>query len=284
MNPIGSNAMNMEPDDHLIHWTDFLQEALTLIFSKLDFESLAATAQACRSWRAAAHCPECWEPIHLALHRTFLDQFIKDQAPPPDADKLNSMSLYVLAHGGAGTKALCFDSIATDEMLLRIAARFPSIESISLRNCKGISTAAFSKLISSCKNLKFIDISFCGSGNTTPKTIEEMGRCCPSLVGLNLAHLELTEEMAAAIAKCLPNLKWLNLNSSWITNNDLFCILESCNELQYLNAMWCPRLCPEQELMDMAARMKEFKFDFVVDEGFECDVSYFEKWLEKWYP
>ncbi|KAL5996851.1 hypothetical protein ACLOJK_007773 [Asimina triloba] len=284
MNTSGSNSLNnVEPDGHhLVDWADLLQEALILVFSKLDFNSLAAAAQACRSWQAAAHSPECWEPVHLALHLSFLDQFIKDQARPTDADELHSMSLHVLAHGGAGTKALCFDSIATDEMLLKIATRFPSIESISLRNCKGISPAAFSQLISSCKNLRFIDISFCSSSNASPKTIEEMGRCCPSLVGLNLAHMELTEEMAAAIAKSLPKLKWLNLNSSWITNNDLCCILESCNELQYLNAMWCPRLYPEQEVLDMAARVKEFKFDFEVDEGFECDISYFDKWLDKW--
>ncbi|KAL5996849.1 hypothetical protein ACLOJK_007771 [Asimina triloba] len=114
----------MEGGDHLASWPNLLQEALIGIFSKLDdFESLAAAAQVCRSWRCATEFRECWKAAHLAAHRSFLHQFIKDIGPR-EAEKLNSRSLQVLAHGGEdATTSICIDSIATDEMLQTITAR-----------------------------------------------------------------------------------------------------------------------------------------------------------------
>ncbi|XP_058103643.1 F-box protein FBW2-like [Magnolia sinica] len=269
----------MEP--HLIHWSDLIQEALIYIFSMLDFDSLIAVTHVCRSWRDAAIYPECWDSVHLTLHQNFLDRFIRD-AGPLDLKTLNSMSIHVLERSGTRARSICIDSIASDQMIDTIAARSPSIESLSLRNCNSISSSKFSKLILTCKNLKFIDISSCNI--TTAKTIEEIGENCLSIVGLNLAHLQVTEEMLIAMGKFMPKLKWLNLNNTPITNNSLCSILHSCNELQYLSAMWCPRLDPNKEIMDMAMNIAEFKCDQTLDDRFECDVSYLDKWLLHWFP
>ncbi|XP_058094852.1 F-box protein SKIP1-like [Magnolia sinica] len=243
-------------------WALLFEEILIQIFSKLDFESLISVASVCHSWRSVAHYPECWDCIQLYHQERFVDNCIKETEEtekPEYQDRLFKESEYMIRHVGGGVKSICVHPIADDTMVQMIADRCPSIESISLRDCGRISPAALLNLIRTCKHLKFIDVKFCSAASAS--VIQEMGQSCPSLVGLNLGHLRVTEEMSTGIRKFMPKLKWLNLNSATIYRDVLFSILDSSTELEYVSIRCChPRLIMDDELINKARRIEEFKY------------------------
>ncbi|XP_058094858.1 F-box protein FBW2-like isoform X3 [Magnolia sinica] len=232
--------------DYLAHnvcWDLLFEEALIQIFSKLDFDSLISVASVCYSWRCVAHYPECWDYVGFCHLERFLDHYIKETVISDLQYRLFRESEYMIKHVGAGAKSIWVHPVADDTMVQRIVDRCPSIESISLRYCNRNSPSALINIIQACKLLKFIDIKFCGAVNfcspLSTLLIEEMGQSCPSLVGINLGCLQVTEEMAIAIGKFLPKLKWFNLNAATISCEVLCIILDSCTELDHVSVRGC---------------------------------------------
>ncbi|XP_058094856.1 F-box protein SKIP1-like isoform X2 [Magnolia sinica] len=227
----------------IVCWASLIDGVLIEIFSKLDFDSLISVASVCHSWRCVAHYTESWDRVHFCHHERFVDNYIKETVAVDNQERLFRESKYMIRHVGAGARSIYVCRIADDTMVQMIADRCPSIESISLRYCNRNSPSALINIIQACKLLKFIDIKFCGAVNfcspLSTLLIEEMGQSCPSLVGINLGCLQVTEEMAIAIGKFLPKLKWFNLNAATISCEVLCIILDSCTELDHVSVRGC---------------------------------------------
>ncbi|XP_058092592.1 F-box protein SKIP1-like [Magnolia sinica] len=240
-------------------WASVIDGVLIEIFSKLDFDSLISAASVCHSWRCVAHYPECWDCVHFNHYERFLDNYIKETAiPTVNRERTFRESEYMIRHVGAGAKSICVRRIADDTTVMMIADRCPSIESISLRDTDRISPAALLNLIRTSKHLKLIDVKFCKA--VSASLIEEMGQSCPSIVGLNLGHQRVTEDMATAIGKFMPKLKWLNLNNATISSEVLYKILDSCTELDHVSVIRCRKLIMNDELKNRSSRIEEFKY------------------------
>ncbi|XP_058094859.1 uncharacterized protein LOC131240585 [Magnolia sinica] len=261
-------------------WASIIQEILIQIFSNLDFASLVSVSRVCRSWRCVAHFQECWDRIYFAHNEIFLENNIKESLVPDHQARLCRESVYVIRYAGFGAKSIFVSPLADDMMLQMIADRCPSIESISLRGCERISETAFLKLIRTCKDLKLVDLKLWLA--VSASTIEEMGRSCPSLVGLNLGGQQVTTAMAIAIGKFMPKLKWLNLNNAIISSNILCSILDSCTELEYVSALWSHGLFMYDELRSRANRIAEFKHSH--HDPTDPQVVEFYYGADLWYP
>ncbi|KAL5990342.1 hypothetical protein ACLOJK_011241 [Asimina triloba] len=201
-------------------WASTNPDTLIQIFSKLDHDSLLSAARVCRAWCSVSNYPECWDFVHSSKHNRFLDNNIKETGIP-DHDRLVEQSAYIFRYAGVRAKSISVFPEADDSMLQKIADRCPSIESISLRDCTHISAAAIAYLAHTCKHLKLIDLNLAGARKylqisglhgfqsraaAAVTVIEEIGRSCPDLVGINLSGWRVTREMATAIGTFMPKL------------------------------------------------------------------------------
>ncbi|KAL5990341.1 hypothetical protein ACLOJK_011239 [Asimina triloba] len=201
-------------------WASTNPDILIHIFSKLDHDSLLSAARVCRAWCSVSNYPECWDFVHSSKHNRFLDNNIKETGIP-DHDRLVEQSAYIFRYAGVRAKSISVCPEADDSMLQKIADRCPSIESISLRDCTHISAAAIAYLAHTCKHLKLIDLNLAGAPKhlqisglhgfqsraaAAVTVIEEIGRSCPDLVGINLSRWRVTREMATAIGTFMPKL------------------------------------------------------------------------------
>lgn len=130
----------------------------------------------------------------------------------------------------------------TDSDLSVIAAGFPLLRSLNLRNCKGITDAGMAALGSSLVCLQSLDVSECKK--LTDKGLVDVAKGCHNLRRLQLLGCRfITDELFHALSQNCSHLEELGLAGCFkITDSGLIHLVDGCHEIKCLDVSKCGKI------------------------------------------
>ncbi|XP_031502402.1 F-box/LRR-repeat protein At3g48880-like isoform X1 [Nymphaea colorata] len=239
-------------------WDEMDEDILIVIFQKIDLEDLLLGVPfVCRSWREASKHPLCWRSLNFRSWERLFRRYFSQPAERIVLD-FSKLLRYVVDKTGDNLRSIVFPRRdVTDRTLLYVSQRCPRLKSLDFQGRCDISKGAFCKALCNWKELEVINLI------TPPllckETISEMGKCCENLVQLRTRGL-ISEEEVFAVASELRNLRVLNLSFSSLTNNGLLTLLNECRALEYLDISNCSHVKIDDEILDKASHLKDFKY------------------------
>lgn len=180
-------------EKHTTTINNLFPEILTMIFDKLDVQSLGRVAQVCRTWRDASYRKSCWKGVEAKLH-------IGKSNPP----------LYQSLHKRGISKVQVLSLKRTIRELMTIVP----LQKLNLSGCYNFTDT----VVDGCffkrdfANLKVLDLSLCKEIHDGAVAL--MSRKCPNIQELDLAGCSsVTNQGLKDVATNLRHLRKLNLRS-----------------------------------------------------------------------
>jgi hypothetical protein len=121
-----------------------------------------------------------------------------------------------------------------DATVLALAKKCPNLEKLSLRNCKTLTIAAFSK--TPFKNLRELDLS---SAKYSDLELRGIFRLCPNVRSLSLTHCSLFTGSTLVEHEEAKFLEELNVSGTGFTGENLHKIFRIAKNLHSLNVSYC---------------------------------------------
>jgi len=131
----------------------------------------------------------------------------------------------------------------TDSWTTRITTMCPSLTSINLTDCLGVSDAGIEALAAACPSLVSLSLRINRKiGMVTDIGIKAIAASCPLLTTLDAGGTEVTDKGIKAIAASCPALTSLNVSRTEVTEEGIKAIATSCPLLTSLDIsrLRCP--------------------------------------------
>ena len=97
-----------------------------------------------------------------------------------------------------------------DPPVAQIAARFPMLQVVDVRNCRRFTDASVAALAAGCPKLTSVDLSGCNQ--ITDTSVEALAAGCPQLTSVNLRECkQITDASVEALAAGCPKLTSVDL-------------------------------------------------------------------------
>ncbi|XP_058752318.1 F-box protein SKIP19-like [Vicia villosa] len=214
------------------NWLELPIDLTKNILQRLDTVEIVTSARnVCPLWWNICKDPLMWRTIDMSsfhiirFNRSCLDQICRC------AIDLSSSHL----------EGIAISAFGTDDLLEYMAHRASYLRRLQISNCNGISNMGLEEFVKKFSLLEELDISL--DKYLSKRSLEAIGRCCPSLKSLKLdIHYYFEVEFADqvfAIAKTMPGLRHLAFSGICIGNNELVAILDGCPLLDSLHLQNC---------------------------------------------
>ncbi|KAL5207532.1 hypothetical protein ABZP36_031967 [Zizania latifolia] len=221
-------------------WAELPSDALAAVFGKLDVSDLLAGAGlVCRPWRQlAATDPTLWRRVALSNKGNLMEN-----------EKAEAMARTAVDRAAGTMEAFWADSFVTDGLLLYVSMRAPSLKSLKLSLCFGVSNKGMSEAMQGFPQLEELDITICSLYGDVCQSI---GKACPQLkcFRLNNAFDGMNDDTEAlGIANNTPELRELQLIGNNLSNVGLMSILDHCLHLESVDIRRCNNIQMDNALI-----------------------------------
>lgn len=260
-------------------WDSLPDELLLAVFSSLGLPELLHAACVCRRWYHLAFDESLWQTLDLTgknLHpevigrllsrgvvafccpRSFVDQPLAEHFSPfrvQHMDLSNSVfevsSLQAILALCSQLRNLSLEGLQLSDPIVTNLAQNSGLLRLNLSGCSGFSASALETLLSGCRRLDELNLSWCF--DFTEEHVQvAVAHVSPTVTQLNLSGYRKNLQRAdfsTLIGRC-PNLVHLDLSDSVMLNHDCFPEFFQLHYLQHLSLSRCYDIIPET-LLDL---------------------------------
>uniref|UniRef100_A0A803LAY5 F-box domain-containing protein n=1 Tax=Chenopodium quinoa TaxID=63459 RepID=A0A803LAY5_CHEQI len=235
------------------NWSDLPEEIWSIILSKVSTIDIIESVEiVCKLFRKICKQPSMFNVIEMTLPDGYIDDV--------DPDFVNSMTLFAVDRSSGNLVDIYLETFCNDDTLMEIVERARNLKHLRLGHHIDLSDRELVEAVKRLPMLEEVELNFCCFYE---KTIETVGRACPSLKSFSMNNVwpenHKCNEEVMAIARSMPNLHNLQLIGNHMTNEGLKAILEGCPLLESLDIRACFHIDLSGDLGKRCEHIKHFR-------------------------
>ena len=146
-------------------------------------------------------------------------------------------------------------------LYLQVCQGCLELEELITDQCAKLTSDSLVSLGNHCVKLKSISTE--RVANIEDNGLISLLQGCPHLQSLRVPFCGLTNQCLPYIMKCCPDIHWLDLRGIALADGDVCMLVQSCENVVYLNLSLCYNLT-DRAVLEIAMKCKSIKYLFLV--------------------